>query len=583
MGISAVNANENISELNQNGEDIETNLVSDNINKTDVSIDVNDFNMTYKDGTRLSGYLLDSDKKPIANDSVVINVNNVNYTKDTDNDGYFSMGLTLNPNVYTYTVFYLGSDKYNPSNTSAELTIIGNIFVENLTKFYKNDSQFYTTVLDNEGNPIKNTNVSVNINGVFYNRTTNASGIAKLTINLKPGQYIATAIHPINGLMVSSIVTVISTVSVENLTKFYKNDSQFYTTVIDNEGNPIKNTNVSVNINGVFYNRTTNASGIAKLTINLKPGQYIATAIHPITGLMNSSIVTVKSTLITENLSFERYDPKVFEAQVLDGQGNPLANESVTFNIDGFIKTKLTNDKGIATLGINAYPQEYIITSTYNEYSTSNIVDIFENKSGFKKYNLGANVNGSVNMVQSIGNPDSDVRIAYIIGVHPTENAVHTALFDTLTASKELNYCYDVYRITVYADGDGYYTDDRMKGQLLAQKYIVSKIINEKYDFVIDVHSNEGTVGGNYLETNFAFAPLQDNISIEYSDKIINDNPGLCQYFPESQTSPEYVTLPIAKSGTPTVIYETYKFEPYSLTVDYVNKLITSVDTINYR
>ena len=45
----------------------------------------------------------------------------------------------------------------------------------------------------------------------------------------------------------------------------------------------------------------------------------------------------------------------------------------------------------------------------------------------------------------------------------------------------------------------------------------------------------------------FAFAPAQDNVSKAIATKIINDNPGLKEYFPASQTSPPYVTLPIQK------------------------------------
>ena len=37
--------------------------------------------------------------------------------------------------------------------------------------------------------------------------------------------------------------------------------------IVDGTNNTISNINVSMNINGVFYNRTTNSSGIAKLNI----------------------------------------------------------------------------------------------------------------------------------------------------------------------------------------------------------------------------------------------------------------------------------------------------------------------------
>ena len=55
--------------------------------------------------------------------------------------------------------------------------------------------------------------------------------------------------------------------------------------MIDGEGNPVSGVNITMNINGVFYNRTTNENGTARLNINLPPGEYILTAIDPLTGL----------------------------------------------------------------------------------------------------------------------------------------------------------------------------------------------------------------------------------------------------------------------------------------------------------
>lgn len=75
----------------------------------------------------------------------------------------------------------------------------------------------------------------------------------------------------------------------------------------------------------------------------------------------------------------------------------------------------------------------YTITTTYNGYSVGKTLEIYNNETGFKRYNLGSNENGTVYLYKSIGNTSSKVRVAYIIGVHVTENAVHKALFDELT------------------------------------------------------------------------------------------------------------------------------------------------------
>ena len=594
-GISTVSANENTTDLHQSMETYDNNVINTDLEvddnniiqpnttdvKSDVSIDIHDFEMYYKNGTKLSGKLLDNNSNPIINQTVSININGMSYNKITDSNGTFGMNINLDPNVYNFTVAYNGSDIYNPALKNAKVTILSVIESNDLVKYYRNESQYYATFLDEKGNPIaNNTAVTFNINGVFYTQYTNENGTAKLNIQLYPKKYIITAIHP-KAEKKAYTIDVLPTIVSKDLVKYYKNESQYYATFLDKQGNPIaNNTAVTFNINGVFYTQYTNENGTAKLNINLNPGNYIITAMHP-DGLQTGNNVFVNKTLITYDISqpCNKTGTATFTAEVLDGQGRPLGNASVTFLIAGKVLTKITDEKGIAFINIKAYPGVYTITTTYNGYSVGKTLEIYNNETGFKRYNLGSNENGTVYLYKSIGNTSSNVRIAYIIGVHVTENAVHKALFDELTKkSGELNYCYDIYKINVTPIGKPIDDINRMRGQLLGRDYVVPEAIKNNYSLVVDVHSNQG---GAYVITNFAFAPAQDNVSKAIATKIINDNPGLKEYFPASQTSPPYVTLPIQKSGTPTVLYETYKYEDYNnVTVPYVDLLIESVDTI---
>ena len=594
-GISTVSANENTTDLHQSMETYDNNVINTDLEvddnniiqpnttdvKSDVSIDIHDFEMYYKNGTKLSGKLLDNNSNPIINQTVSININGMSYNKITDSNGTFGMNINLDPNVYNFTVAYNGSDIYNPALKNAKVTILSVIESNDLVKYYRNESQYYATFLDETGNPIaNNTAVTFNINGVFYTQYTNENGTAKLNIQLYPKKYIITAIHP-KGEKKGYTIDVLPTIVSKDLVKYYKNESQYYATFLDKQGNPIaNNTAVTFNINGVFYTQYTNENGTAKLNINLNPGNYIITAMHP-DGLQTGNNVFVNKTLITYDISqpCNKTGTATFTAEVLDGQGRPLGNASVTFLIAGKVLTKITDEKGIAFINIKAYPGVYTITTTYNGYSVGKTLEIYNNETGFKRYNLGSNENGTVYLYKSIGNTSSNVRIAYIIGVHVTENAVHKALFDELTKkSGELNYCYDIYKINVTPIGKPIDDINRMRGQLLGRDYVVPEAIKNNYSLVVDVHSNQG---GAYVITNFAFAPAQDNVSKAIATKIINDNPGLKEYFPASQTSPPYVTLPIQKSGTPTVLYETYKYEDYNnVTVPYVDLLIESVDNI---
>ena len=594
-GISAVSANENTTDLHQSMEAYDNNVINTDLEvddnniiqpnntdvKSNVSIDINDFEMYYKNGTKLTGKLLDNNSNPIINQTVSITINGILYNRTTDGNGTFKMNINLDPNVYNFTVAYNGSDIYNSAFKNAKVTVLSVIESYDLVKYYKNESQYYATFLDKQGNPVaNNTTVTFNINGVFYTRYTNENGTAKLNINLIPANYIITSIHP-NGEKKGRNITVLSTILSKDLVKYYKNESQYYATFLDKQGNPVaNNTTVTFNINGVFYTRYTNENGTAKLNINLIPANYIITSIHP-DGLQRGNNIFVNKTLITYDISqpCNKTGTATFNAEVLDGQGRPLSNASVTFLIAGKVLTKITDEKGIAFINIKAYPGVYTITTTYNGYSVGKTLEIYNNETGFKRYNLGSNDNGTVYLYKSIGNTSSNVRIAYIIGVHVTENAVHKALFDELTnKSSELNYCYDIYKINVVPIGKPIDDINRMRGQLLGRDYVVPEAIKNNYSLVVDVHSNQG---GAYVITNFVFAPAQDNVSKAIATKIINDNLGLQEYFPASQTSPAYVTLPIQRSGTPTVLYETYKYEDYNnVTVPYVDLLIESVDTI---
>ena len=131
---------------------------------------------------------------------------------------------------------------------------------------------------------------------------------------------------------------------------------------------------VRFNINGIFYTRKTDENGTAALDINLPPRTYVITAEY--NGLRASNTITVKSVLSTSDLTMRYLDGSQFKAKLLDGQGRPYPNQNITFNINGRLYKKLTNDEGIAALDIRLLPGEYIITSSFNGLNAANKVTI---------------------------------------------------------------------------------------------------------------------------------------------------------------------------------------------------------------
>ena len=242
------------------------------------------------------------------------------------------------------------------------------IYTEDLVKIYKNDSNFEANI------GVANETVTFEINGRNYTRVSDENGTALMTINLEPGNYTIKTMF--NGTAVENNITVLPTLIADNLVKYYRNASQFYIYLIDGEGNSIADINITMNINGVLYNRTTNENGSAKLNINLPPGEYILTAIDPITGLQMSYTITVLPTLSAADLEMKYKDGSTFNATVVDGQGNPLKGAIVKFNINGVLYNRTTDAKGIAKLNINLISGKYIITSEYDGLKISNTITI---------------------------------------------------------------------------------------------------------------------------------------------------------------------------------------------------------------
>ena len=255
-------------------------------------------------------------------------------------------------------------------------TVTSSVVADDLEKYYKNESQFSATIVDNYGTPLSNVTVNITVNGVTYQRTSNENGTINMNINLNPGNYILTVFSPVDNKTYTFNVEVLSTLNSEDLVKYYRNGSQFVVSVLDGEGNPLANSAVTFNINGVFYTRISDDNGFATLNINLNPGEYIITVIGS-NGLHVSNNITVLPTISGENIVKYYRNGTQYVVSVLDGEGNPLANSSVTFNINGVFYTRISDDNGFATLSINLNPGEYIVTAiTYNDLHISNNITV---------------------------------------------------------------------------------------------------------------------------------------------------------------------------------------------------------------
>ena len=309
---------------------------------------------------------------PLANKSVRIDINNVNYTRTTDANGSASIALKLVAGVYDVGVMV------DNQTVNSVVTILTTVNGTDVTKVFRNDTQYFATFLDSEGNYLKDgADVRFNINGVMYDRKVSGDeGLAKLNINLEAGEYIITAMNIATGESSANNITVIPRIiENNNITKYYKNGTQYTVKVLGDDGNPVgAGETVTFNINGVFYTRQTDAKGIAKLNINLQPGDYIITAEYKQSMVSNN--IKVLPILNATDLTKKYGAPDQFVATLVDGQGKPYADQRVQFNINGVFYYRTTDSSGQAKLNINLMPGQYIITSSFNGLSIANTVKV---------------------------------------------------------------------------------------------------------------------------------------------------------------------------------------------------------------
>ena len=359
-----------------------------------------DLSMYYKNGSRYEvsiyqdGKLINSQN----NDSkVIFNVNGVNYTKELVN-GKASIGINLNPGNYTITTFYHYTDGLATKTNNIE--VLSTILANDVVKFFRNGTQYCAKFLDGCGSPLVNASVTFNINGVLYKKQTDYEGVARLNINLFPGKYILTAMHP-DGLMYGYNITVLSTIHGDDIVKFFRNGTQYCAKFLDGCGSPLVNASVIFNINGVLYKKQTDDNGMARLNINLFPGEYILTAIH-LNGEEKANIIKVLTTISAEDISLIENKSGVFVLKTHDGARN------VSITINGVEYIVQTDDGGVATLNVSLSKGNHAVLSKNlnSREEIFNTIYVMEDPAFIKYYSIyGVSPDGKY--IMAIGRPSA--------------------------------------------------------------------------------------------------------------------------------------------------------------------------------
>ena len=251
------------------------------VNKNTITTLIMDDVVKYFRGSqKLTAKLVDAIGNPIVNATVYFTINGKVYAKITDENGMASMGIGLVPNEYKVNALFNGTKDHDKSTANATVTVKSTILGNDTTLYFLNGTKYVAKFLDSDGKALANTTVKFNINGVFYTRVTDENGMASLNIRLDPKLYIITAYNPVTGEQRANEVTVLPRIIAEDLSMKYLDGSSFNATLVDGQGKAVAGVNITFNVNGVFYHKTTDANGVARLNIRLMPGDYIITSTY---------------------------------------------------------------------------------------------------------------------------------------------------------------------------------------------------------------------------------------------------------------------------------------------------------------
>ena len=150
--------------------------------------------------------------------------------------------------------------------------------------------------------------------------------------------------------------------SVNSISMHYRDGNKHYVTVTTASGVPVANVDVNITVNGVTYQRATDANGVAALSINLNPGLYVVNSEYE--DCVATSVILIKPTILGADIEMTLQDSTSYQVIVLDKNGDPLADETVTVNLNGIIYVRTTNEYGVASMNINFNPTVYIATAT---------------------------------------------------------------------------------------------------------------------------------------------------------------------------------------------------------------------------
>ena len=237
---------------------------------------------------------------------------------------------------------------------------------------YDEGDIYYVTAMDENGDPIKNANIVLNINGTIFNETTDNLGVASFYLELPVGQYDVDISYAGNDTfgpktakgfiqVESRVSNIIAPTSVNVLVTAIKNGYNYKFTLTDDRGNGLANENVVITFNGktetvstdslgvVNYKLVATKAGTQKLTIKFDSDKnYVSSTLTATVKISKEATkLTAKKKTFKAKIKTKKY-----AVTLKDSKGKAIKKVKLTLKVKGKTYKATTNAKGKATFKI---------------------------------------------------------------------------------------------------------------------------------------------------------------------------------------------------------------------------------------
>ena len=268
-------------------------------------------------------------------------------------NGIISSSKFLNDGISDSGIFWSGSNGTIRNSillSMDERNVLNNAYSQDLSA----DFNYWGDNLSDPNHSVKPDNV----NYWYVAKDANVS-FDKLEIN---GSFV----------LVKSVPSPNPKIVSGNLKVYYNSNNKFKIQVFDRRGNPVSYQEVTFFLNNHEYHRMTDDDGYATLKLNLKPGNYNVFSQYE--NIIVKNKITIKTTLITKNLSKKVKKSAKFKIKVLNSKGKAFKKQTVKIKFKGKTYKLKTNQMGMASFKIpkNLKAGKYTIKTTCRGLTNSN-------------------------------------------------------------------------------------------------------------------------------------------------------------------------------------------------------------------